>query len=319
MVHLRKIMAVILAFVMIFSISVSTAYASNLIKEGIIATKVFGNTGLLTKGASAIGSLIGISAVEDLFTSKNECPMPSLPLSDIVANVKKGVEGTGLIYGRDYKIECEDDSTYGYRIHLIQPVSGTTIFDNYLLYKDGKWVWEKAWNIPTLPTCEDFSIKNIKNNIYTALWDSGIYIDVDKDISVTRTSQDGFKVLIIDPITGREIYKNEFIIEDSKTIDWNLEFEPISEDSVITAHFPTTEEAQEDIIEPSVTPSDNEESITVVEEVIDNTVLDDVTPLGEAPVAGTTEIANTGDTAFVAMGTVCVMAAAAYVASKKVK
>ena len=154
-----------------------------------------------------------------------------------------------------------------------------------------------------------------KENIYTALWDSGIYVDIDQDVEITRESEDGFKVLIIDPLTGRTIYDKQFIISDAKTINWKNEFEPISEDCILAAHFPTTEEAEEEII-----PSEDEQE----SELPENIVVEDETPEAAAPVVvedttpeAAEEIANTGDAAFSAVAAVAVLAGAAFVATSK--
>ncbi len=287
--YFKKALALVVAIVMMFSIAVS---------------------------ASACGPT-------DWFFNRAKTQMPAVSFADVLANIQKSIAGTGLVYGRDYKVDFECDGVFGYRVHLIQPVSGNTLYDNYLLYKDGKWTWEKEWNLPTLPTCDQFNLENIVNNIYTALWDSGIYIDINKDISVTRESQDGFKVLIVDPITGKTIFDKQFVIENCTTIDWSCEFEPISEDCIISAHFPTTDEATEEMIEeaeePVVDEPTNDEPVTEETTEIETVVVDDSTPLGAVPAedAPAEEIANTGDTAFATMGIVAMVAAAAFVATKK--
>lgn len=293
---MKKIIALVLALAMVLSIATTTASA----------TFSLGSK----DGSSLLGKLFNVGSI---FSSDKKTTLPTLNFKDILANIEKGIQGTGLVYGRDYKVTVDADDTLGYRIHLIQPVSGNTLFDNYLLYDDGAWTWEKAWNLPTLPTLDQFNLENIKNNIYTALWDSGIYVKLDQDVQVTRDSQDGFKVLIIDPLTGRTIYDKQFVIEDSKTISWKNEFEPIAEDSILAAHFPTTEEAVEQEIEEQ--EANIEETPVVVEETVaDPVVLDDNTALAAAPAE---EIANTGDAAFSAMAAITVLAGAAFVATKK--
>ncbi len=296
---MKKIIALVLALAMVLSIATTTASAT------------------LGLGSSDGTSLLGkVFNVGNIFSSDKKTTLPTLNFTDILANIEKSIQGTGLVYGRDYKVQVEADDTLGYRIHLIQPVSGNTLFDNYLLYDDGAWTWEKAWNLPTVPTLDQFNLENIKNNIYTALWDSGIYINLDEDVTVTRESEDGFKVLIIDPLTGREIYKKQFVITDSKTINWSNEFEPISQDSILAAHFPTTEEAiEEEIAENEAVIEEN--PIVAEEEVVaDTVVIDDNTALAAAPEAAE-EIANTGDAAFSAMAAISVLAGAAFVATKK--
>lgn len=293
---MKKIIALVLALAMVLSIATTTASA----------TFSLGSK----DGSSLLGKLFNVGSI---FSSDKKTTLPTLNFKDILANIEKGIQGTGLVYGRDYKVTVDADDTLGYRIHLIQPVSGNTLFDNYLLYDDGAWTWEKAWNLPTLPTLDQFNLENIKNNIYTALWDSGIYVKLDQDVQVTRDSQDGFKVLIIDPLTGRTIYDKQFVIEDSKTISWKNEFEPIAADSILAAHFPTTEEAVEQEIEEQ--EANIEETPVVVEETVaDPVVLDDNTALAAAPAE---EIANTGDAAFSAMAAIIVLAGAAFVATKK--
>lgn len=293
---MKKIIALVLALAMVLSIATTTASA----------TFPLGSK----DGSSLLGKLFNVGSI---FSSDKKTTLPTLNFKDILANIEKGIQGTGLVYGRDYKVTVDADDTLGYRIHLIQPVSGNTLFDNYLLYDDGAWTWEKAWNLPTLPTLDQFNLENIKNNIYTALWDSGIYVKLDQDVQVTRDSQDGFKVLIIDPLTGRTIYDKQFVIEDSKTISWKNEFEPIAKDSILAAHFPTTEEAVEQEIEEQ--EANIEETPVVVEETVaDPVVLDDNTALAAAPAE---EIANTGDAAFSAMAAITVLAGAAFVATKK--
>lgn len=293
---MKKIIALVLALAMVLSIATTTASA----------TFSLGSK----DGSSLLGKLFNVGSI---FSSDKKTALPTLNFKDILANIEKGIQGTGLVYGRDYKVTVDADDTLGYRIHLIQPVSGNTLFDNYLLYDDGAWTWEKAWNLPTLPTLDQFNLENIKNNIYTALWDSGIYVKLDQDVQVTRDSQDGFKVLIIDPLTGRTIYDKQFVIEDSKTISWKNEFEPIAKDSILAAHFPTTEEAVEQEIEEQ--EANIEETPVVVEETVaDPVVLDDNTALAAAPAE---EIANTGDAAFSAMAAITVLAGAAFVATKK--
>ncbi|MCQ2461157.1 MAG: hypothetical protein MJ115_03320 [Clostridia bacterium] len=293
---MKKIIALVLALAMVLSIATTTASA----------TFSLGSK----DGSSLLGKLFNVGSI---FSSDKKTALPTLNFKDILANIEKGIQGTGLVYGRDYKVTVDADDTLGYRIHLIQPVSGNTLFDNYLLYDDGAWTWEKAWNLPTLPTLDQFNLENIKNNIYTALWDSGIYVKLDQDVQVTRDSQDGFKVLIIDPLTGRTIYDKQFVIEDSKTISWKNEFEPIAEDCILAAHFPTTEEAVEQEIEEQ--EANIEETPVVVEETVaDPVVLDDNTALAAAPAE---EIANTGDAAFSAMAAITVLAGAAFVATKK--
>ncbi len=305
---MKKIIALVLALTMILSIATTSAFACYKISSAEVPQK---STGLISKlfSANPIGSIF----------SKDEAKETTIAVptfSSILANVKKGLEGTGLVYGRDYKVKVTDDSTFGYRIHLIQPTTGTTLYDNYLLYKDGEWTYEKTWNLPTMPNLSLEGLAAAKDNIYTALWDSGIYVDIDQDVEITRESEDGFKVLIIDPFTGRTIYDKQFVITDSKTINWKNEFEPISEDCCLAAHFPTTEEAQEEIIPAE----DEEESEIPTEIVVDDVtpegavVIDETTPLADAPAE---EIANTGDAAFSAMAAVTVLAGAAFVATKK--
>ncbi len=294
---MRKIIALVVALTMIFSIT------------AVSASACFTNTTARTNRAAS-----------NLAAPKMTSLIPTLDFASILANVQKGIQGTGLVYGRDYKIEVENDNTFGYRIHLIQPVSGNTLYDNYLLYKDGKWTWEKEWNLPTIPTVDQFNLENIMNNIYTALWDSGIYVDINQDVSVTRDAQDGFKVLIVDPITGKTIFDKQFVIDSSVTIDWSAEFEPISEDCIIAAHFPTTDEATDEMIDegesqvddPVETEADPTDDTT--DEVV---VIDDSTPLAAAPAADEETIANTGDAAFSAMAVVALVAGAAFVVSKK--
>lgn len=304
---MKKIIALVLALAMVLSIATTSAFACKTATAEVSQ-----------KSTSLIQKLMGLNPLGSIFSNDAKESTIALPsFSDILANIEKGLQGTGLVYGRDYKVTVDADDTLGYRIHLIQPVSGNTLYDNYLLYKDGAWTWEKAWNLPTLPTLDQFNLDNIKNNIYTALWDSGIYVKLDQDIQVTRDSEDGFKVLIIDPFTGRTIYDKQFVITDSKTINWSNEFEPIAEDSILAAHFPTTEEAQEEII-----PAEDEQESEIPTEV---TVVDDATPQGAVVVDDTTplaaapaeEIANTGDAAFSAMAAVTVLAGAAFVATKK--
>lgn len=303
---MKKIIALVLALTMILSIATTSAFACFKTSSATVPQK---STGLISKlfSANPIGSIF---SKDD---SKETIAVPTF--ADILANVKKGLEGTGLVYGRDYKVKVTDDSTFGYRIHLIQPTTGTTLYDNYLLYKDGEWTYEKSWNLPTMPNLSLEGLAAAKENIYTALWDSGIYVDIDQDVEITRESEDGFKVLIIDPFTGRTIYDKQFVISDSKTINWKNEFEPISEDCILAAHFPTTEEAEEEII-----PAEDEKESELPEEII----VDDVTPEAAAPVVvedatpeAAEEIANTGDAAFSAVAAVAVLAGAAFVATKK--
>ncbi|MDO5448141.1 MAG: hypothetical protein Q4F70_00850 [Clostridia bacterium] len=305
---MKKIIALVLALAMVLSLATTSAFACKTSSAEVAQ-----------KSTSLIQKLIGINPLGSIFSDDDasEATIAVPSFSDILANVKKGLEGTGLVYGRDYKVTVEDDSTFGYRIHIIQPTTGTDLFDNYLVYKDGAWTYEKAWALPTMPNLSLEGLAAAKDNIYKALWDSGIYVDLDQDIQVTRDSEDGFKVLIIDPLTGRTIYDKQFIITDSKTINWKNEFEPISEDSILAAHFPTTEEAQEEII-----PAEDEQESEIPAEI---TVIDDATPQGAAVIEDTTpladapaeEIANTGDAAFSAMAAVTVLAGAAFVATKK--
>lgn len=303
---MKKIIALVLALTMILSIATTSAFACYKTTSASVPQK---STGLISKlfSSNPIGSIFSKDE------TKETIAVPTF--ADILANVKKGLEGTGLVYGRDYKVKVEDDSTFGYRIHLIQPTTGTTLYDNYLLYKDGAWTYEKAWNLPTMPNLSLEGLAAAKENIYTALWDSGIYVDIDQDVEITRESEDGFKVLIIDPLTGRTIYDKQFIISDAKTINWKNEFEPISEDCILAAHFPTTEEAEEEII-----PAEDEQESELPEEI----VVDDVTPEAAAPVVvedttpeAAEEIANTGDAAFSAVAAVAVLAGAAFVATSK--
>lgn len=303
---MKKIIALVLALTMILSIATTSAFACFKTTSASVPQK---STGLISKlfSSNPIGSIFSKDE------TKETIAVPTF--ADILANVKKGLEGTGLVYGRDYKVKVTDDSTFGYRIHLIQPTTGTTLYDNYLLYKDGEWTYEKSWNLPTMPNLSLEGLEAAKENIYTALWDSGIYVDIDQDVEITRESEDGFKVLIIDPLTGRTIYDKQFVITDSKTINWKNEFEPISEDCILAAHFPTTEEAEEEII-----PSEDEQE----SELPENIVVDDVTPEAAAPVVvedttpeAAEEIANTGDAAFSAVAAVAVLAGAAFVATSK--
>ena len=317
---MKKIIALVLALAMILSIATTSAFAC--IKTG--------GAEVSQKSTSLIQKLIGINPLGSIFSDDDatETTIAVPSFADILANVKKGLEGTGLVYGRDYKVSVEDDSTFGYRIHLIQPTTGTDLFDNYLVYKDGAWTYEKARELPTMPNLSLEGLAAAKDNIYKALWDSGIYVDLDQDVQITRDSEDGFKVLIIDPLTGRTIYDKQFVITDSKTIDWSNEFEPIAEDSILAAHFPTAEEAQEEII-PAEDEQESEvpEEITVVDDVTPEAVedvtpeatevIEDTTPLADAPAAATEEIANTGDVAFSAMAAITVLAGAAFVATKK--
>ena len=295
---MKKVISLVLALAMVLSIATSTASAFSLCGNNE-------KTSLLSKLGNAF-------SVSNIFTKKSETP--AISFATILENVKKGVEGTGLVYGRDYTVTCDDNSTYGYRIHLIQPTTGVDLYDNYLKYDAGtnSWTWEKSWNIAEIPT--EINLKTIAQNIYTALWDSGIYIDVDKDLSITRESEDGYKILIIDPITGREIYNKSLVITDEKTINWNEEFEPIAEDSILAAHFPTVEEATEEIVAEDEEIAEPVVEEAAVEETVETVVVDDATPLGDVEEES---IAKTGDTAFTAMAAVAVLAGAAFVATKK--
>lgn len=306
----KKIVALVLAIAMVLSFTVVPAFACYKTTKTEVPQK---STGLISK-------LFGVG---NIFSKNEEPQVIKVPtFCSILENIKKGLEGTGLVYGRDYKVKVEDDSTFGYRIHLIQPTTGVTLYDNYLLYQDGTWTYEKEWNLPTMPNLSCEGLAAAKDNIYKALWDSGIYVDIDQDVEITRESEDGFKVLIIDPLTGRTIYDKQFVITDSKTINWKNEFESIAEDSILAAHFPTVEEAQEEVIPVE----DEQESELPAEIVIDDATAQgaaivepemaavaDSTPLGE------TELPNTGDATFAVMGAVAVLAGAAFVTTKKIK
>ena len=306
----KKIVALVLAIAMILSIATSSAFACCTTTKTEVPQK---STGLISK----------LFNVGNIFSKNEEPQVIKVPtFCSILENIKTGLEGTGLVYGRDYKVKVEDDSTFGYRIHLIQPTTGTTLYDNYLLYKDGEWTYEKSWNLPTMPNLSLEGLAAAKDNIYKALWDSGIYVDIDQDVEITRESEDGFKVLIIDPLTGRTIYDKQFVITDSKTINWKNEFEPISEDCVIAAHFPTIEEAQEEVI-PAEDEQESElpEEIVVKDEVPEGAStpeeivsVNETTPLGE-----TEELPKTGDATFAVMGAVAMLAGAAFVTTKKIK
>lgn len=350
--NFKKFVALILAICMIFTMSVSTAFASNHVKEAIIAGKVLCGTGLLGKTLGALGgtALIGdlfakgsgcqildlsklaslpecdLSKLTALTLPKFEIPQISIPaisgmpsISDIIANVKKGLDGTGLVYDRDYKIECEGTIDAGYRIHIIQPTTGKTLYDNWLHIKDGKWTWDKSWGLPELPT--ELSLPIILANVKQALDDSGVRFISDKDITITRTSADGFKILLVNPFNGKTILDKSFVVEDEKTITINCDLDSTAGviGGLIDPNFPD-DPTEEDLKPVEEAPDDTIVDPVIEEEVpVVETLLDDVTPLGETPVVGTTELPNTGDATFAVMGAVAVLAGAAFVTTKKIK
>ena len=108
---MKKIIALVLALTMILSIATTSAFACFKTTSASVPQK---STGLISKlfSSNPIGSIFSKDE------TKETIAVPTF--ADILANVKKGLEGTGLVYGRDYKVKVEDDSTFGYRIHLIR-------------------------------------------------------------------------------------------------------------------------------------------------------------------------------------------------------
>ncbi|NLL63488.1 MAG: hypothetical protein GX241_04505 [Ruminococcaceae bacterium] len=218
MVNIKKIFSIILALMLVFSISVTIASAS-----------------FLSKIASALdfSKFIGISDA------------PELSFSSIVENVKKGFEGTGIIYERDYDVKVVGKTEFGYRIHFIQPTTGKTLYDNYFYYnvETKKWIREKNWAFPSTPSFTDFSPKQIVANIYQAVYDSGVTFIADSDVIVTRTSADGYKNRIVDPFTGKVLVNKVMRIEGVKPITLEFEYDSTSAEGtflgdVVNAYYP---------------------------------------------------------------------------------
>ncbi len=292
MAKMKKVLAVVLALALVFSVA--------------------------TTSASALGTsdnAKSTSLLSKLFKS-DDSKIPSLPsVKDVLANIKKSIDGTGLVYGRDYDVEIEDDSVYGYRVHIIQPSTGKTLCDNYLAYDagEGKWVWNNDWALPEIPTSLP-SIKDVANNIYTALYDSGIIFEQDFKVDVKRTSQDGYDILIINPLTGKTVYEKHVLNENVNEFSKDVTFSWDAAAGVLSGHLPEEETAEPTAAEESTVPETTEEQVTVD--------VDDATPQANVveavPMAATESVAQTGDNAAVAaVVALSVVAGAAFVAAKK--
>lgn len=290
MAKMKKVLAVVLALALVFSVATTSASALGTSENGK-------STSLLSK----------------LFKS-DDTKTPTLPtISSVIANVKKSIDGTGLVYGRDYDVNVESDSVYGYRVHIIQPSTGKTLCDNYLAYDagQGKWVWHNDWALPEIPTSLP-SIKDVANNIYTALYDTGIIFEQDFKVDVKRTSQDGYDILIINPITGKVVYEKHVLNENINEFTKDVKFSWDAAAGIISGHLP--EEETEAPSETTTAPATTEEQVTV--DVSENTPQANV--VEATPMAPVETVAQTGDNAAVAaVVALSVVAGAAFVAAKK--
>lgn len=290
MAKMKKVLAVVLALALVFSVATTSASALGTSENGK-------STSLLSK----------------LFKS-DDTKTPTLPtISSVIANVKKSIDGTGLVYGRDYDVNVESDSVYGYRVHIIQPSTGKTLCDNYLAYDagQGKWVWHNDWALPEIPTSLP-SIKDVANNIYTALYDTGIIFEQDFKVDVKRTSQDGYDILIINPITGKVVYEKHVLNENINEFTKDVKFSWDAAAGIISGHLP--EEETEAPSETTTAPATTEEQVTV--DVSENTPQANV--VEATPMAPVETVAQTGDNAAVAaVIALSVVAGAAFVAAKK--
>ena len=291
MAKMKKVLAVVLALALVFSVATTSASALGTSNDGK-------STSLLSK----------------LFKS-DDSKTPTLPtISSVIANVKKSLDGTGLVYERDYDVKVESDSVYGYRVHIIQPSTGKTLCDNYLAYDagQGKWIWHNDWALPEIPTSLP-SIKDVANNIYTALYDSGIIFEQDFKVDVKRTSKDGYDILIINPITGKVVYEKHVLNENINEFTKDVSFSWDAAAGIISGHLPE-EETSEPATDAPTTPATTEEQVTVD--------VDDKTPQANVveavPMAPVEKVAQTGDNAAVAaVVALSVVAGAAFVAAKK--
>lgn len=290
MAKMKKVLAVVLALALVFSVATTSASALGTSENGK-------STSLLSK----------------LFKS-DDTKTPTLPtISSVIANVKKSIDGTGLVYGRDYDVNVESDSVYGYRVHIIQPSTGKTLCDNYLAYDagQGKWVWHNDWALPEIPTSLP-SIKDVANNIYTALYDTGIIFEQDFKVDVKRTSQDGYDILIINSITGKVVYEKHVLNENINEFTKDVKFSWDAAAGIISGHLP--EEETEAPSETTTAPATTEEQVTV--DVSENTPQANV--VEATPMAPVETVAQTGDNAAVAaVVALSVVAGAAFVAAKK--
>lgn len=290
MAKMKKVLAVVLALALVFSVATTSASALGTSENDK-------STSLLSK----------------LFKS-DDTKTPTLPtISSVIANVKKSIDGTGLVYGRDYNVNVESDSVYGYRVHIIQPSTGKTLCDNYLAYDagQGKWVWHNDWALPEIPTSLP-SIKDVANNIYTALYDTGIIFEQDFKVDVKRTSQDGYDILIINPITGKVVYEKHVLNENINEFTKDVKFSWDAAAGIISGHLP--EEETEAPSETTTAPATTEEQVTV--DISENTPQASV--VEATPMAPVETVAQTGDNAAVAaVVALSVVAGAAFVAAKK--
>lgn len=290
MAKMKKVLAVVLALALVFSVATTSASALGTSENDK-------STSLLSK----------------LFKS-DDTKTPTLPtISSVIANVKKSIDGTGLVYGRDYDVNVESDSVYGYRVHIIQPSTGKTLCDNYLAYDagQGKWVWHNDWALPEIPTSLP-SIKDVANNIYTALYDTGIIFEQDFKVDVKRTSQDGYDILIINPITGKVVYEKHVLNENINEFTKDVKFSWDAAAGIISGHLP--EEETEAPSETTTAPATTEEQVTV--DISENTPQASV--VEATPMAPVETVAQTGDNAAVAaVVALSVVAGAAFVAAKK--
>lgn len=291
MAKMKKVLAVVLALALVFSVATTSASALG------------SNNG--DKGSSLFSKIFG--------SDKDKTPtLPSV--KSVIENVKKSLDGTGLRYGRDYDVKVESDSVYGYRVHIIDPLTGKTLCDNYLAYDagQGKWIWHNDWALPELPTSLP-SIKDVANNIYTALYDSGIIFEQDFKVDVKRTSQDGYDILIINPLTGKVVYEKHVLNENINEFSKEVKFSWDAAGGILSGHLPE-EETSEPATDAPTTPATTEEQVTVA--------VDDKTPQANVveavPMAPVEKVAQTGDNAAVAaVVALSVVAGAAFVAAKK--
>ncbi len=260
MAKMKKVLAVVLALALVFSLAATSASALDVKKT---TEKTF-NWGLDNILKPEVGSKKTVNA-----------------------DVIEAINGNFNLTIKDIElVDATVDGKVGFRLHLIQPTTGITLYDGIAYYDRGTGVvtFEKEWNLAQFPDFSEGMFKRILDNSFKSVYDSGVIID---DVSLDLD------------IMGNDV------------IDYTIS----NQDFVITAGHLDEEEVQ-DIVEPTE---------PATEPTTEKEIVADVTPEAAAPVAVADEaplaagdaIANTGDAGISAVVAISVLAGAAFVVAKK--
>lgn len=261
MAKLKRVFAVVLALALVFSLATTSASALEYNK---------------TKETKFDWGL------DNLF--KPEVGVDKTTTLDLI----EAIDGNFNITIGDYEIiDATVDGKVGYRLHLIQPTTGVTLYDGIVYYDRGTGVltFEKEWNLAQFPDLSKGVFERILNNSFKSIYDSGVIID---DVSLDLD------------ILGKDV----------------IDYEISNQDFVITAGHLDKDDIKNIVDEPT-----SEEPTQAVEVPADVTPqgtvsVEDNAPLAAADNAGES-IANTGDAGIAAVVAVSALAGAAFVAAKK--